>query len=85
MLRIYALCDVHFMQVSRRGKKFNTCVVGLSMDGTKLRSEETTLHMYTALDIAAVHVERQLVDYIAKYHKQSVAARIRRHLRRDWL
>jgi ribosomal subunit interface protein len=82
-MRTQAYCDVHFMQVRRKGAKFNTCVIGLSIDGTKLRSEETTLHMYTSLDIAVVHVERQLNDYAAK-HRHHVSTRLRSRLRQHF-
>lgn len=84
-LRLHALCDVHFVQTSKRGKKIKTCVIGLSLDDTKLRAEETTLHMYTALDIAVVHIDRQLKDYVTMRYRRSIFARIRSHLRRDWM
>jgi ribosomal subunit interface protein len=80
-MRPQAFCDVHFMQVRRKGAKFNTCVIGLNIDDTKLRSEETTLHMYTSLDIAVVHIERQLNDYAAK-HRHPLRTRLRRRFRR---
>jgi len=57
-LRPQAECQVHFAQVQRKGVKHNTCTVSFMLDDTRLKGEETTLHMYTALDIAVVHVER---------------------------
>lgn len=82
-MRPQAFCDVHFTQVRRKGAKFNTCVIGLTIDDTKLRAEETTLHMYTSLDIAVVHIERQLNDYAAK-HRHRLNARLRARLRRHF-
>jgi len=45
---------------------------------TRFRSEETTQHMYAALDIAVVHVERQLADHLAKQPKRPLRTRLRR-------
>lgn len=83
-LRSETICEVYFAQVRKKGAKFNTCSIRFKLDNTELKAEETTLHMYTALDIATVHVERQLIDFAAKQHKYSLRARIKRHLRQDW-
>jgi ribosome-associated translation inhibitor RaiA len=68
------------MQVRRKGATYNTCVIGLNIDEAKLKAEETTLHMYTSLDIAVVHIERQLNDYAAK-HRHNLNTRLRNRLR----
>jgi len=79
-LRAQSLCDVHFVQTRRKGSKINTCVVAFTLDDTKLKAEETTLHMYAALDIAIVHLEHQLTDYIAN-RKTPLKVRIKKRLR----
>jgi ribosome-associated translation inhibitor RaiA len=70
-MRPQAFCDVHFMQVRRKGATYNTCVIGLNIDEAKLKAEETTLHMY---------IERQLNDYAAK-HRHNLNTRLRNRLR----
>jgi len=80
-LRAEALCDIHFVQVRKKSTELNTCSFSLTVEGNRLRSEEATPHLYTALDIAVVHVEHQLADYLAKRPKPAVAGRLRRRLR----
>jgi ribosomal subunit interface protein len=79
-LRAPSLCDVHFMQSRKKDAKLNTCVVAFTLDSTKLKAEETTLHMYAALDIAIVHLEHQLADFVAS-RKSPLKARIKKRLR----
>ena len=83
--RSRAECQIYFEQVRRKGKKINTCTVGLMLDGEVLKTEEATLHMYTSLDIAMVHIERQLIDYAAQQRKHPVRERLRRFWRSDWM
>lgn len=80
-LRASASCTVHFSQVRKKGAKFNTCIVSFELDGAELKSEETTLHMYSALDVAAVHLEKQLVDFAAQQGGRSLRSRLRRYFR----
>lgn len=82
-LRATAMCDMHFSQVHKKGTEINTCSFSITLGDTRLRSEETTQHMYTAIDIAVVHVQHQLLDYLAKQPKHPVAARLRRRLHMD--
>ena len=76
-------CDVRFAQVRKKGEEFNSCSISFRLGKTELKVEETTLHMYTSLDIASVHMERQLVDYAAKHGGLSLRARLKRSLRRS--
>jgi putative sigma-54 modulation protein len=64
--RTYASFKVVFSQVIRKGTKQCTCDLNLWIDDTDLRAEETTQHMYASLDIAAVHIEQQLRDYLRR-------------------
>lgn len=64
--RTYASFKIVFTQVFRKGTKQCTCNLSLWLDDTELKAEETTQHMYAALDIAVVHVEQQLKDYVRR-------------------
>jgi ribosome-associated translation inhibitor RaiA len=77
------VCEVRFAQIVRKGTAFNTCTITFTVGKAELRAEETTLHMYAALDIAAVQVERQLADFVATQHKHRLSTRLKRHFRRD--
>jgi len=65
-LRIDARCDVAFSQVHKKGEEFNTCKIVFTLDDTRLVVEETTLHMYSSLDVTVVRVAKQLKEYVAK-------------------
>ncbi len=82
-LRAEAACEVHFNQVQRGGAKFNTCSIGVAVDDTELKAEETTLHMYAALDIAAVHIGHQLDDYAVKLRGKGLRGRLKRRFHHD--
>lgn len=76
-LRVSTDCHIMFTQAVRKGVKYNTCDIVLSLDGNELRTRETTQHMYAALDIAAVQIEQQLKDLDRRDH----VGLIRRHFR----
>ncbi len=80
--RAEAVCKIVFAQVRRRGKEINTCSIDFVFNSTQLRAQETTLHMYAALDIAAVHMERQIIDFAAQ-HRRPLRAQVRRLFRRE--
>jgi len=65
-LRSTAGCHVVFAQAIRKGIKFSTCTITLAFDGNELKAQETTQHMYAALDIATVQIEQQLKDCARK-------------------
>jgi len=81
-LRSAAVCEVLFTQTHRKDTKFSTCSISFAVGNAELRAEETTLHMYAALDIAAVQVERQMADYVATQYKHRLRARLKRYFRR---
>ncbi|HSX15998.1 MAG TPA: ribosome-associated translation inhibitor RaiA [Candidatus Saccharimonadales bacterium] len=81
-LRAGAAVEVQFSLHKRKGAKYNTCGISFMLDGTKLKAEETTLHMYTALDVAAVHIEHQLKDYARNNLRRRLRTRLRRFFRR---
>jgi ribosomal subunit interface protein len=59
-----AACEVVFSRVVREGNKLTTCTIVLSLATTTMQAEEATQHAYAALDIAAVHIEQQLKEYV---------------------
>jgi len=81
-LRAGATCYVQFSQIRRKAGEFNTCSIRFIVDGAELKAEETTLHMYSSLDIAAVHVGHQLKDFVAKRDKRHLRTALRRYFRR---
>jgi ribosome-associated translation inhibitor RaiA len=69
-----ACCRIRFTQVVRKGTKHNTCNITFTFDDSEFKVAETTLHMYAALDVAAVNVEQQLRDYV-KMHRRGLLGR----------
>ncbi len=65
-LRRGAACMVTFSRVRKEDAELNACTISLRLDDVQLQAEEMTLHMYSSLDIAAVHIANQLKDYVAK-------------------
>lgn len=65
-LRADAVCHVTFSQVHRKGVESNSCKVVLTLDDAQLIAEETTLHMYSSLDVATVRISKQLKDFVAR-------------------
>lgn len=75
-LRPLASCEAVF--VRGRAQKSNTCSLTLALAGSELHARETTQHMYAALDIAAVHVEQELKEYLSKQRRHPVRTHLRR-------
>lgn len=82
-LRATADCWIHFTQVTKKDVVYNTCTVTFRVQDTELKAEETTLHMYSALDIASVHIEQQLEDYIARRKKHRLRTGLKRRFGSD--
>lgn len=82
-LRAQASCGVAFKQVKHGATKHNTCVLIIQLADTELKAEETTQHMYAALDIACVHVEHQLIDYAAARRRHRLRRLLRKPFRRN--
>jgi len=78
-LRQLADCEAVFLRGQAKGVRSNTCSLTLRVEGTELHARETTQHMYAALDIAAVYVEQELKEYLAKRRKQPVRSHLKRH------
>lgn len=65
-LRADANCDIAFRQSGRGSSKASTCKVTVMLDGVTFQAEESTQHMYAALDIAVVHVVHQLEGHLVE-------------------
>jgi ribosomal subunit interface protein len=76
-LRAAASCHVLCKQVAKKDVKYNTCTMTLHIDDTEFKAEETTIHMYAALDIAAVHIEQQLADHVRRSSGRGILRRLR--------
>lgn len=73
-----ATCEVHFAQVEKAGVKHSTCTVTFVLGSQELKAEETTQHMYAALDIAAVRIEQQLEAFGRRRKTHGLRARFKR-------
>ena len=60
--------------------KQKSCRVTLQLPHETLVAEETTVHLYAALDIACTEMKRQLGEYKATHSQQG----IRRRMARLW-
>jgi len=65
--RTEVICVVAFSEARKKNSEFNSCSISFTVDGTELKAEETTLHMYSSLDIAVVHIANQLKDYSSQH------------------
>jgi ribosomal subunit interface protein len=75
-----AVCEVQFTHGKRKGIKYSTCAITFKLhEANELKAEETTQHMYAALDIAAVRIEQQLEDFAKRQKKHRVRNRLKRH------
>jgi len=62
--RAQADFQIELKRAVAKDTKHNTCGIVLSFDGVELRAQETTQHMYAALDICAVQIESQLKSHL---------------------
>ncbi len=67
-LRADVTIEVHFARGRQKTGGYSTCRVTFTSGGEVFIAEETTQHMYAALDIAAVHIEHQVADYMVRHH-----------------
>lgn len=66
-------------------KKHQTksCRVSLKLPHSTLTANQTADHVYSALDIAAAELKRQLAEYKTKYGQQGFRHRVARALRKQ--
>ena len=76
-LRAQSVCDMHFAQTKGDELKVSTCTILVKLGEEEFHAEESTQHMYAALDIATVHMEHQLDDYLLRHGLKKPA-------KRDW-
>jgi len=73
-----AACELKFSQGIHKDVKHSTCAITVAFKESELKAEETTQHMYAALDIATVRIEQQLDDFALKAKKHRVRNRLKR-------
>jgi ribosomal subunit interface protein len=78
-----ASCEVRFAHSERAGVKHNTCSITFTLGKEELKAEESTQHMYAALDIAAVRIQQQLETYAKRQKKHRLQSRLKRHTHTD--
>jgi len=66
-LRADASCDILFRLSEKAKTKLSTCKLVVQFDGAMFQAEESTQHMYAALDIAVVNVQHQLEAYLTDH------------------
>lgn len=66
------LCTVQFIKKRTKAAENKTCRLTLILPHEKLEAEETTQHMYAALDIATEHMVQQLRDYKGRHRRRNL-------------
>jgi ribosomal subunit interface protein len=84
-LRRTAKCSARFNQTRKKSATYSNCQLTLEVGSVVFQANETTLHMYAALDIATVNVEQQLRDYRRRLRTGGVRERLKLGLRSQWL
>jgi ribosomal subunit interface protein len=59
-LRAQASYEISLTQTTRRGTKYSTCSMVLTLGEQECIAKETTLHLHAAVDVAAAQIEQQL-------------------------
>lgn len=78
-----AICEVHFSLQKKADVKYSTCAITFTLGDQELKAEETTQHMYAALDIAAVRIEQQLETFIGRQKKLRLRSKLKRRASTD--
>ncbi len=73
--------SVHFALDKKLQQK--SCRLNLSLPHQKLTASETAEHVYSALDIAAAELKRQMADYKSKHGQHGFRHRIARAMSRQ--
>ena len=72
------ICAVRFTQTHVQEDRVNTCMLKVTLGSETFTAQETTQHMYAALDIVTAQIEQQL----KVYRKTSVKSGVLKHVRR---
>jgi ribosomal subunit interface protein len=75
------ICAVRFTQTHTKETKVNTCTLKVTLGSETFTAEETTQHMYAALDIVTRQIEQQLKAYRKAQVKSGVIGHVRRTFR----
>lgn len=82
-IRSTARFVVSFERRTAKKQTVGSCKIICAAAGQVWTAQETTQHIYAALDIAVVQIEQQCKKYI-KIHRPSLAARTKNILNADW-
>jgi ribosome-associated translation inhibitor RaiA len=69
-IRAETTCSVKFTRQRKKEGGHKTCTMVLVLPHQTLEAQETTRHMYTALDIAVAHLVQLLHEYKLQYHRR---------------
>jgi len=75
-LRADATYVVHFLHNHKKSGDIKTCTLVLTLSDVEFHSQETTQHMYAALDIATADIRDQLRAYAAERRRANRRARL---------
>ncbi|HPR09926.1 MAG TPA: HPF/RaiA family ribosome-associated protein [Candidatus Saccharibacteria bacterium] len=64
-------------------KKQKSCRITVQLPHQTLVADETTIHLYAALDIASAEIKRQMGEYKTMHSQQGVRHRVARMWRRQ--
>lgn len=82
-MRASARFMVSFERRTAKKQTVGSCKIVCAASGQIWTAEETTQHIYAALDIAVVQIEQQCKQYL-RSHKQSLLGRAKNVLQQDW-
>jgi ribosomal subunit interface protein len=74
-VRSDVLCSVRFTQKRKREGGLKVCRLALELPHATLQAQESTQHMYAALDIVIADMLVQLQDYKREYHRRGLRRR----------
>jgi ribosomal subunit interface protein len=75
MVRTDVVCTVKFIQKRKREGGLRVCKLTLELPHGTLQAQESTQHMYAALDIVIADVLTQLAVYKRQYHRPGLRRR----------
>jgi len=76
-----AHAEVRLRQVQVKGVSRSTCEITLHLPHENLQATETTLNMYSAIDISTAHMQQQIAGYKEKYSVATLRHRLKRRFR----
>jgi putative sigma-54 modulation protein len=82
-VRAEIACTLTLTQKHRKDGDTKTCAIVLQLPNEKLQAQETTQHMYAALDIVAEAMSEQVRAYKTRNRRRGLRARLNARPDRD--